>query len=49
LGLETGIVVAITKIIIHHATQWTWFNLFTEPVYLMAFGSLIGLIFSKKN
>jgi hypothetical protein len=49
LGLETGFVVAIVKIIINKAAQWTWFNLITEPLHLLGFGAVVGFIFYSLN
>ncbi len=49
LGLEVGVVVSVAKIILNGGAGWTWFNLFTEPFYIMGMGALIGLVFSSLN
>ncbi|MFH1187901.1 MAG: hypothetical protein V1688_03525 [bacterium] len=45
LGLEVGSVVSVAKIILNGGAGWTWFNLFTEPFYIMGLGAAIGLVF----
>jgi cation transport ATPase len=49
LGFETGLIVAIAKIVINSGAQWTWFNLFTEPFYLMGLGAFIGFVTYSLN
>lgn len=49
LGLEIGIIVSVVKIITNSGAQWTWFNLFTEPLYIMGLGALVGFGIHKIN
>lgn len=49
LGLEVGVVVSAVKIILNGGTGWTWFNLFTEPFYIMGMGALVGLMLYSLN
>lgn len=49
LGLEVGVVVSVAKIILNGGAGWTWFNLFTEPFYMLGMGALVGLVFSSSN
>ncbi|MFH1564516.1 MAG: hypothetical protein ABIC82_01565 [bacterium] len=49
LGLEVGVAVSVVKIILNSGAGWTWFNLFTEPFYIMGVGALVGLVFYSLN
>lgn len=48
-GLEVGVVVSVAKIILNGGAGWTWFNLFTEPFYIMGMGVAVGFVFSSFN
>lgn len=49
LGLEVGVAVSVVKIILNGGAGWAWFNLFTEPFYMLGMGALVGLVFSSLN